>query len=492
MAAAFRLIRRTLLCLLVGVTAFGVSGWLLRPRANWEVYLGHARGAEFVRREGGTNPCHTIWLQLEFKDADEDRTFQIRAFSSRDGSLLTSFDIDKKVRIWERVLPDGRLLIEEMIPNRAGLHDTRFRIIDPDNPLEPLVRTFDGSWKSTLAGSHAWRMKKPSNECEVVELATGQLQHKRSFPRKTEYVSDVSDDGSKVGVLVLEGRHAFEAPVGVEVRELSTGRTVRRWDFPKSERDRFSAGYGLTFVDLLGRIECEWSSAVPGSPPDAVWRFDLTDGAMTKRGHAPTHPPPNDGDGTAVYRCDERNDGAEIWCADSGESDPEVYFLVHRSGDSRGRWTRVPFEVHYQSFLSISRGASTRAFPRFIPGADAIFVRSFDPPIAQLLPAWAGEALPESWSLQRATCRARWYDLTTGAWLDVGGEAPFYRDDLQLDSNAVYFLRHASEGGKRLESWPLPPRDPKPAAAAISVVSATFVWWICAQRFARRKTQSIA
>ena len=34
MAAAFRLIRRTLLCLLVGLTAFGVSGWLLRPKAT--------------------------------------------------------------------------------------------------------------------------------------------------------------------------------------------------------------------------------------------------------------------------------------------------------------------------------------------------------------------------------------------------------------------------------------------------------------------------
>src|SRR3954469_17510635 len=57
-----RLFRRTLLCLVVGVTAFGVSGWLLRPKPNWEVDLG---GADGWHRLAGESTCnqtdHPIW-----------------------------------------------------------------------------------------------------------------------------------------------------------------------------------------------------------------------------------------------------------------------------------------------------------------------------------------------------------------------------------------------------------------------------------------------
>jgi len=43
-----RLFRRTLLCLVVGVTSFGAAGWVFRPKATWSTELGVAVQGSFI------------------------------------------------------------------------------------------------------------------------------------------------------------------------------------------------------------------------------------------------------------------------------------------------------------------------------------------------------------------------------------------------------------------------------------------------------------
>src|SRR4051794_13382577 len=54
-----RLFHRSLLCLVVGVTAFGAAGWGLRPKASWSVEL----------EDAGDHP-HFVWPAGEAPAAD--------------------------------------------------------------------------------------------------------------------------------------------------------------------------------------------------------------------------------------------------------------------------------------------------------------------------------------------------------------------------------------------------------------------------------------
>src|SRR5687767_13717434 len=58
-----RLFRRTLLCLVVGVTAFGAAGWMLRPRPDWELVIGERdQWFHFARREDTSDDNDPLWL----------------------------------------------------------------------------------------------------------------------------------------------------------------------------------------------------------------------------------------------------------------------------------------------------------------------------------------------------------------------------------------------------------------------------------------------
>src|SRR5687768_8937301 len=72
-----RLVRRSVLCLVVGVTAFGIAGWLLRPKANWRTSLEAGEYALLIEPHALPDPGAPRWVYLRV---------------NRSESIVVSFD----------------------------------------------------------------------------------------------------------------------------------------------------------------------------------------------------------------------------------------------------------------------------------------------------------------------------------------------------------------------------------------------------------------
>src|SRR5262249_35444480 len=77
----------------------------------------------------------------------------------------------------------------------------------------------------------------------------------------------------------------------------------------------------------------------------------------------------------------------------------------------------------------------------------------------------------------------RWHDWKRNIWRVIGADSSDSYP--QLRSNAL-FLRARGSDGSVIESWPLPPRDPRPPAVAIAALCMAATWWLCAWRYRRR------
>src|SRR4051794_18685866 len=73
-----RLVRRFLLCLVVGVTAFGVAGWLLRPEPTWETPLRQSGAFSFLVPQGRLDDANRLlWVCTNGWRIDENEPPQI-------------------------------------------------------------------------------------------------------------------------------------------------------------------------------------------------------------------------------------------------------------------------------------------------------------------------------------------------------------------------------------------------------------------------------
>src|SRR4051812_42993316 len=97
-----RLFRRFLLCLVVGVTAFGAAGWGFRPRASWELSLG-AAGSSIQFDDERHDGC--AWIVREGSD-DADtpgyRRSALMRVDVRDHAIERNIPIPKTVGPWPR------------------------------------------------------------------------------------------------------------------------------------------------------------------------------------------------------------------------------------------------------------------------------------------------------------------------------------------------------------------------------------------------------
>jgi hypothetical protein len=114
-----RLFRRSLLCLVVGVTAFGVTGWGFWPRATWTTVVGEKdQLLRFVEPIDRTRPSNLIWIQTRIQN-------ELWSFDAKTGAPAAKLPLQEYFDE-AYVLPDGRVLTERSTLDGDRIADTRY------------------------------------------------------------------------------------------------------------------------------------------------------------------------------------------------------------------------------------------------------------------------------------------------------------------------------------------------------------------------------
>jgi len=184
-------------------------------------------------------------------------------------------------------------------------------------------------------------------------------------------------------------------------------------------------------------------------------------------------PLPDDAQAMLVWKV------GDAWLAKEGPN--RYWLLVESEAQARG-WRRLPDGLQpHQNKLEM---LLDRGYVRPIPGRAQYLVQTVEPSIAGAIPEALASRLPESWASRASAPRVRWYDASRDEWRDAG---PADARTFQARADSLFVVAETPERTQALESWPLPPRDPRPPALAIAALCMAATWWLCAWRYRRRK-----
>ena len=121
-----RLLRRFLVCLLIGVIVFGVSGWFLHPAPLWVVdYTGQPGALKLVEPEHAVAADAPLWIRSE-TDRQNETGDPIAALDPRTGAELHGWRLTYSESCHNLFIGgDGRL-----IATSSGVGTTRWRVFD--------------------------------------------------------------------------------------------------------------------------------------------------------------------------------------------------------------------------------------------------------------------------------------------------------------------------------------------------------------------------
>jgi hypothetical protein len=179
-----RLFRRSLLCLVVGVTAFGAAGWGFRPRANWSTTLEPARFASLIDRRTSSGDAPQ-WVYLYFNQSENIAV----AVDPQTGARLNEIRVDGNLYRGPTAIGDGRLLVRMVSPPRGSddwnrpIDATEFKIFNAVDRAPVSACRLVGDWAATDDGLHAWtaKLENETLTCTVADVATGQTLHRRQI-----------------------------------------------------------------------------------------------------------------------------------------------------------------------------------------------------------------------------------------------------------------------------------------------------------------------
>ena len=142
-------------------------------------------------------------------------------------------------------------------------------------------------------------------------------------------------------------------------------------------------------------------------------------------------------------------------------------------------WLAIPFKTRRVGYEDGNgEPHSTNHHRQFV-------FETLEPHWSRSIPTTFRRFLPTAWRDDDDQPRYRWFDSRTGGWRDVGCRQRAEKTRVLSDS----FLTISSgmkTGEWVLQSWPLPPRDPKWPAIAIALISAAAVWRLRTKRAAKR------
>lgn len=484
----FRIFRRLLLCFVVGVTIFGVAGWLLRPKPKWEVTLstkdrqgGWLKAIPVIEPEENT----PIWLGWDSTNESDEkvRQFHLVAIDPKTGE--TTADHRRPVdEPWAlKLLSDGALL--RMFRNKEdGVERTEVEYI-PCRGQSTTKLMLEGRWRTYGDGRHVWRLKPITNGFQFLKVAvpSGKIESSLDFlgeyPFASDEVSTVSDDGRLLAFHKLDESGNL-SPAGVEIWDVLRRQKLRSVRLPPNESNRVSAIHSewasMSFQNAMlflhyskdedtGSDRFEWQAG-----PDAVEFAKVNDVVR-----------PVSRDGSRPIEIRDATPGRRVWVAIGFESG-QTEFCV---GDDQGRtgaWKTVPFQVALGDTFGYGDGATQDCAFAVVPARNQSVCMTIDPTIASILPKSLSSGLPADWRAQKRI-NTRWHDWISDEWRNVG--SPTDEVLCQLRPNA-YITRKTSwdddESTLQLQSWPLPPRDPKWLAAAVAGLSFLATWRLCSRR----------
>jgi hypothetical protein len=482
MLGMLRLIRRSLLCVLVGVVVFGGVGWLARPRAHWTAKVDASPSTYFIGGGEGSTP---VWARVQRDFLDKDG-FEI-ALDSATGAVLSRTEPVKNEDRWATALDDGRLFVETTKRPLEAKSETHFAIYEAGKESSVKSWRLDGRWRTTPSKRFAWRSTRAADgtRLHVVSLLGDGEGVRRLFRGSNHRANSfVCTDGG-LTAFHTASEDAPDVPTGVEVWDLEKDRRIANAEFPQVRSITSEAYVGHpSFSESNRFVDSDLWITQGGNRFVGRYSFDVHANRLNVNLLKPAVEPPNGVD-DAIPAVEHRLDGYEVWTSESPNQYSFWWCLEHR-GEVVVPWRRAPHSEdsprHYDANGRDQRiAATTRIVPLDLPWEFLFQTR--EPHWSSSLPEVARRWLPKRWDRSPGP-RFRWHDVRTNDYLDIGSDSS--TQNAHWTKSAFFTTSSSENGDTLLQSWPLPPRDPKKPAMAAAVVAMAATWWFFHRRAKKR------
>ena len=496
-----RLFRRTLLCLVVGVTAFGAAGWMLRPTPSWVLDLGTETATPgFVSGGAASAAGDRVWLVAGAGSQGKHSTSigSARYIDATRGTILRDIPIPGELDKAQLLLTDYRLVFGRTPYNlvEGGINETRFAVVEPDNDDAPRVHVYRGDWHLTDDGQRAWRADESADGLRIEYLQVGRdwtigrLQLDRRYSNiepevKREIIPPyaVSPDGRRLA-LSQKIRYDCRPPFAMELWDIDAGTLVQTLPLPPTPNvpTEHQGAWPMQFLETGEGVRLSWNDGTADYyKRNWVWRFGPNELAVAAGQEEVEFTSP-DGKRQRAYQVDAYGDD-EVWAThDSGE-DMQIWFTIRGRGRPLNAWRKYPFPIPSSQRSGCVVSTFGPAF-QFVPGRTDLVAACSDLPLAAAIPEGLRRYAPKDWDYSRPEPNYRWHQWEKDEWREVGCHAGVR--STHVLSNAYLTVTQSEDSQAYVSSWPLPPRDPKPPALAIAALCMAGTWWLCAWRYRRR------
>lgn len=473
----FHFVRRFLACSILGVTAFGVSGWLMRPKLNWELDCTDWGGTVSVANPNREcSDREPVWMEaLDVLGVNKS----VAAIDPTAGRVIQRWPLTyEESRHPIYITGDG-----DLIATCSGkFQSTKFRLLDGRTNNAPIERDLPGYWQPIPIGSTVWNVEAQRGAWFVLKIAdvkSGAIETHVVKAPDPDYLRrpsarDLSPDGKRFVALepVKEEQVAFEA---IQIWDVESKTMLDRVELPLLKHLLRRRIGRLSWVDGGRRIEIEgtmWFEKDPEAKrlhfvfdPESKRFFD-GDWLPAKLDRVTPD---------SAFELLENDGPLRIW-TDWTKDEKSVFMLT------QNRRTILP----WQRFLIDDGGRDwnlghAHPFAYVLPKSNALLFLSRESSLWSLLPSSIQECITANGG--HGEDRIRWHDWKLHEWRDVGCAGDV--EGIQIRPNAMMAVMKTDAGARTLlQSWPLPPRDPKWPAAATGVLSFLGLWWALKKRSA--------
>jgi len=390
-----------------------------------------------------------------------------------------------------RMAVDGSLVVNLDDGREEGrARGKRFTLVDPQRGPGN-VRAMQGEWLLTEDGLHAYRVTHTDRSLrfEAMSLQSGKSTGELQLDGNLYSNSDNDVAVSSYGTLLAVVKGTWPRS-DIEIYDVASARLIGRAGAPSVE-DETEEGYASmpSFLPGDGEIQYSWHSGHGGGPM-VHCRAPLKIAMRSKHFRSTrvgTLPVQTPGDGLTPYLLDADKQGRMAYGAAPSDRRPGLWLWISDGEAVLAPWRQYPNPLYGTRTWKDpfgGRGALEIGAPSafLVPRRDALVVVVVEPTIVDSLPAAVAKTVPTNSTLRGRGRTISWYGWDTGEWLRIANLSSL----VDLQPRPTSLLTLVRDGDSLiLQSWPLPPRDPKPPALAIAALCMAGTWWVCAWRYRR-------
>jgi hypothetical protein len=278
----------------------------------------------------------------------------------------------------------------------------------------------------------------------------------------------LSPDG-RLFAVTERGRFSRSAPYGISLFDAKTGEFNRRVIPPVHEHADKAWARQPEFV--RGLLTFLWRT-IESDSAETRWYVNLNSREAKPYQIVPALPAPL---GYEIDHDRHYTRGAvdvEAWIAKS-ETSSDHLCMVQVGPEPRLKWTKTPGSAKF-------RGATADA----VPGHDALVWMLPHAALLNAIPqVWRAYGA-DSWQEDQYRMKWHWHDWSSNEWTEFG--CPPETIIAVARSDALITVAMTGDRTFILQSWPLPPRDPKWPALGIAALCTAATWSMCAWRYRKR------